>query len=269
MEEEYFGRIFFGIIFCLSIFSFSRLFSNNLIKKNFVFLFLLILIYDYWHFRGTQEILNFSFLLICAIYFYEIIYKKKQLLTKLIIIFLGMNLIIWTKNEGIIISTLVIFLLTIYLEKKLFFKAILLLIFSIMIFLRFKIFNFYGINVSLSEDFDFNNLFTIILSNLNFNNIEIILRYLIISSLKFPHIALSLICGFLILFDKKLFLKSLFIYFYLVLSLSTIIFIYLSSPQNIEFMVSTGLIRIFFEMSAPYLLFILVFFDHKIDKIKI
>ena len=269
MEEEYFGRIFFGIIFCLSIFSFSRLFSNNLIKKNFVFLFLLILIYDYWHFRGTQEILNFSFLLICAIYFYEIIYKKKQLLTKLIIIFLGMNLIIWTKNEGIIISTLVIFLLTIYLEKKLFFKAILLLIFSIMIFLRFKIFNFYGINVSLSEDFDFNNLFTIIFSNLNFNNIEIILRYLIISSLKFPHIALSLICGFLILFDKKLFLKSLFIYFYLVLSLSTIIFIYLSSPQNIEFMVSTGLIRIFFEMSAPYLLFILVFFDHKIDKIKI
>ena len=138
-----------------------------------------------------------------------------------------------------------------------------------MVFLRFKIFNYYGINVSLSEDFDFNNLFTIFFSNLNFNNIEIVLKYLAISSLKFPHIALSFICGFIILFDKKLFFKSLFIYVYLILSLSTIIFIYLSSPQNIEFMVSTGLMRIFFEMSSPYLLFILVLFENKIEKVKI
>ncbi|MBD1160666.1 hypothetical protein IDH30_00075 [Pelagibacterales bacterium SAG-MED15] len=269
MEEEYFGRIFFAIIFCLSIFSFSRLFGDNFIKKNFVFLFIVILIYDYWHFRGTQEILNFSFLLICSIYFYEIIYKKKQLLSKLFIIFLGINLLIWTKNEGIIISTIVIFLLTIFMKKKLFFKTTLLLVFAIMVFLRFKIYNYYGINVSLSEDFDFKNLFTIFFSNLNFNNIEIILKYLAISSLKFPHIALSFICGFIILFDKKLFFKSLFIYLYLVLSLSTIIFIYLSSPQNIEFMVSTGLMRIFFEMSSPYLLFILVLFENKIETVKI
>ena len=90
-----------------------------------------------------------------------------------------------------------------------------------------------------------------------------------ISSLKFPHIVLSLFCAFIILFNKKLFLKSLFIYLYLALSVSTIIFIYLSSPQNIEFMVSTGLMRIFFEMSAPYLLFILVLFENKIKKVKI
>mgnify|MGYP001190074574 CR=1 FL=1 len=50
--------------------------------------------------------------------------------------------------------------------------------------------------------------------------------------------------------------------FYFILTVVLIFLIYLSST-NIEFMVSTGSLRLMFEFSAPYLLFILVFFKER------
>ena len=102
------------------------------------------------------------------------------------------------------------------------------------------------------------------MNNFKTANIYIILKYVVYSTVKFPHIILSLFFALLIIFDRKLFKKIIFLYVYLFLSIFLIFFIYLSSPQKLEFMVSTGSLRLLFEFSAPYLLFILFFFREKI-----
>ena len=131
-----------------------------------------------------------------------------------------------------------------------------------MILIRFISFKLNGLDVDLSQDFDFSNIFKIFINNFSITNIFLISKYIVFSAFKFPHIILSLLFAILICFNKSLFKKYIFLYVYLFLSFLLIFLIYLSST-NIEFMVSTGSLRLMFEFSAPYLLFILVFFKER------
>jgi len=262
-ENEYFGRIFFLAIYCYSLFSITSLLNLNE-NLRAISLFLLILItYDYWHFRGTQEILIFSFLLILIKYLYNLLIKNQNNKLNLFCILLCLNLIIWTKNEGIILSLIISLIILIFLKESVKFKLILLFIPLLMILIRFISFKLNGLDVDLSQDFDFSNIFTIFINNFSITNIFLISKYIVFSAFKFPHIILSLLFAILICFNKSLFKKYIFLYIYLFLSFSLIFLIYLSSPSNMEFMVSTGSLRLMFEFSAPYLLFILVFFKER------
>ena len=267
ISNEYIGRIFYVIIFCFSIINFLDLSKASYEKKIIYFLFLNLLIYNYWHFRGTQEILIFSFLLICSKYLFKIFFEKEININNFILVFLCINLIVWTKNEGIILGLIIISLFLIFLKKNISDKAKIASVFIILVFLRFIFFKFYGLEINLSKDFDFKSIFEIFYQNLNFKNLFLISKYILISFLKFPHIALSLICAVLIIKDKKIFKRCYFLYAYLFLSISLIFAIYLSSVHNIEFMVSTGALRLMFEFSAPYLLFIYIFFKENFKKI--
>lgn len=262
-DYEYFGRIFFLAIYCFALINILSLVKINKHIKVISFLFLILLTYDYWHFRGTQEILIFSFLLILSKYLYSLIIQNSDLRLNLIYIFLSLNLIIWTKNEGIILSLIIVSILIIFLKENNKLKVILSLIIMAMIFLRFFVFKLYGLELNLSKDFDFTNIFNIFFENLNFTNLSIISKYIIFSFLKFPHILLSLLFALLITFDKKIFKKVIFLYIYLFTSIALIFFIYLSSNKDMEFMVSTGSFRLMFEFSSPYLLFILIFFKER------
>lgn len=266
MSQEYFGRIFYIVIFILSLFIYSKLFSPTPKKQIVILLFLVLIIYDYWHLRGTQEILNFSFLLICSVYLYEMIFNKKNNNFNLFIIILGINILIWTKNEGTIIGLLILANIIFFLNRNINTKLVLIFAFCLLVVLRFQVYKYFGVETSLSKDFDFKNIIEILFNNFSFENIRIVLKYLIISFLKFPHILLSLIFAVLIMFDKNLFKKSLFLYFYLITSILVFVTIYLASPNNIEFMLSTGFFRIIFEISAPYMLFVLVFLKKKLVK---
>ncbi len=264
MSQEYFGRIFYIVIFVLSLFIYSKLFSPSPKKQIVILLFLVLIIYDYWHLRGTQEILNFSFLLICSVYLYEMIFNKKNDNFYLFIIILGINILIWTKNEGTIIGLLILANIIFFLNRNINTKFVLIFLFCLLVVFRFLIYKYFGIEYSLSKDFDFKNILEIFFNNFSFQNIIIVSKYLIISFLKFPHILLSLTFAVLIMFDKNLFKKSLFLYFYLITSILMVVTIFLASPNNIEFMLSTGFFRIIFEISAPYMLFVLVFFKKKL-----
>ena len=143
------------------------------------------------------------------------------------------------------------------------------IIFIILVFTRFILFKFYGLDTNLSKDFDFKIIFEIFYKNINFKNLFLIFKYIVISSLKFPHIILSLICAVLIFRDKNIFKKCYFLYVYLFLSISLIFVVYLSSIQDMEFMVSTGALRLMFEFSSPYLLFIYIFLKRLIRKLKV
>ena len=262
-EHEYFGRVFFLAVYCFALFNFLSMIHVNKNIKIISFLLLILLTYDFWHFRGTQEILIFSFLLILIKYLYNLLIKNQNNKLNLFYILLCLNLIIWTKNEGIILSLIISLIILIFLKESVKFKLILLSIPLLMILIRFILFKINGLDVDLSKDFDFSNIFIILINNFSFINILLISKYIVFSTFKFPHIILSLLFAVLISFNKSLFKKFIFIYVYLFLSVSLLFFIYLSSPQNIEFMVSTGSLRLMFEFSAPYLLFILVFFKEK------
>ena len=263
-EHEYYGRIFYLALYCFGLFNFLSLIKLDRNLKTISFLLLVMITYDYWHFRGTQEILIFSFLLILSKYLFNLILENKSSKFNLIIIILFLNLIIWTKNEGILLTLIISFIILIFFKENLRFKLIFLSVTIFLIFLRFAIFKFYGLDLDLSQDFDFSNIITIFMNNFKTANIYIILKYVVYSTVKFPHIILSLFFALMIIFDRKLFKKIIFLYVYLFLSIFLIFFIYLSSPQKLEFMVSTGSLRLLFEFSAPYLLFILFFFRERI-----
>ncbi len=260
---EYFGRIFFIAIYCFSLFNIISLLNINKNLRVISLFFLILITYDYWHFRGTQEILVFSFLLILSKNLINLILYKKNINYNLFIIFLSLNLIIWTKNEGIILSIVLYFILFFFSRQNLKKRLILLLILLFMIILRFGIFKINGLDLNLSKDFDFQNIIIIFFDNISFDNIFIITKYVLFSFVKFPHILISLLFAFLLLFNKQLFKKLKFLYLYLFLTIILIFAIYLSSPHDIEFMVSTGSLRLMFELSAPYLLFILIFLKEK------
>ncbi len=261
---EYFGRMFYVALYIFALFNFLQLIKVEKYIKIISLLILILITYDYWHFRGTQEILIFSFLLILSKFSFNLISENKNIRFNLIIIFLFLNLIIWTKNEGIILSILILSILLVFLKEKIKFKFILLFILLSLILTRFIVFKFNGLDVDLSQDFNFSNIPNVFIKNLTLSNILIISKYLIFSIFKFPHIIISLFFAILIALDKRLIKKAAFIYLYLFGSLFLIIFIYMSSHQKMDFMVSTGLFRLMFEFSPPYLLFILLYFKEKL-----
>ncbi len=268
MNSEYFGRIFYIVFFCFSILNLINLFKVSAKKKIIFFLLLNLLIYNYWHFRGTQEILVFSLLLICFQFLFKTFFQHEKNIYNIIIIILSLNLILWTKNEGLILILITMTLIMLFSKENYIYSSVIFAIIFALIFFRFYIFKLYGLEFDLSKDFDFKNIISIFYENLKFKNLYFISKYIVFSFLKFPHILLSLVCAFLIFFDKKLLKKTLFLYFYLFLSIFSIFVIYLCSNSNVlEFMVSTGSLRLIFEFSSPYLLFILVFFENRFKKI--
>ena len=262
-ENEYFGRIFFLAIYCYSLFSITSLLNLNENLRAISFFLLILITYDYWHFRGTQEILIFSLLLILSKYLLNLIVYEKNTNFNLLIIFLSLNLIIWTKNEGIILAIILYIILFFFMRQSLKKKFVIFLILFLMVITRFFIFKINGLDLNLSQDFDFENIIKIFFNNLSFNNFFIITKYILFSFVKFPHILMSLFFAFILLFNKQLFKKLKFLYLYLFLTIFLIFAIYLSSPYDMEFMVSTGSLRLIMEFSSPYLLFTLIFFKEK------
>ena len=260
---EYFGRMFYLALYIFALLNFLTLLKIDKYIRIISLIFLVLITYDYWHFRGTQEILIFSFLLILSKYLFQLVVENKNTTFNIIPIFLILNLIIWTKNEGIILSLITIFTLLIFVKEKIKFKIILFIILISLILFRFIVFKHNGLNIDLSQDFNFLNMPQIFIENLTYSNIFIISKYLLFSTVKFPHIIVSLFFAILISLDKRLFRKATFLYIYLLLSVFLIIFVYLCSHQDMAFMVSTGLFRLMFEFSAPYLLFILIYFKEK------
>ena len=262
-DKEYFGRIFYLLIFLVSIFNLSDLLKTSMIKKIFFSLILILLTYDYWHFRGFQEILIFSFLLIISKYLYYIICENKIELKYFFIILITSNLIIWTKNEGVVFSFFIYLLLTIFSKFSLKIKFINFICFISIVFIRFFIFETNNLTVGLQNTFDFKNIFSIFFENLTIFNLKTILINLILTIFKFPIIFVSLLISLMIIFSKIDYKKILFVYLYFLLNIAFIFVTYLSTTFDINFMVVTGLNRVFFESSALYLLFGLFYLKNK------
>ena len=133
--------------------------------------------------------------------------------------------------------------------------------FFLLILNRFYIFDIYGLKNSVADsaDFDLLNLFGSIIKNFNLYNFYFISKNILISTIKFPYIILSLFFMIPLFFQVNLKEKNFFIFFYLILNISFIYFVYFSATPYFEVVVITSLNRIMFESCAPYLLFPIIY----------
>ena len=99
--------------------------------------------------------------------------------------------------------------------------------------------------------------------NLSVSNLKIIFINLILTIFKFPIILISLLISLVIFLSKIQLKKIQFLYSYLLLNVGFIFVTYLSTTLDINFMVVTGLNRVFFESSALYVLFGLFYLKNK------
>ena len=261
LNNEYIGRIFYNILLCYSIYNLTDLLKISNLKKLSLFIIILFIIYDYWHLRGSQEILVFSFLLICSKYLFLFVHEKKINNTHLLILFLSLNLLIWTKNEGIFFGLFILITLLIYSKRNLNFKILISLLFLLLILNRFYIFDIYGLKntVADSADFDLLNLFGSIIKNFNLYNFYFISKNIFISTIKFPYIILSLFFMIPLFVQVNFKEKNFFIFFYLILNISFIYFVYFSATPHFKTVVITSLNRFVFESCAPFLLFPIIY----------
>ena len=203
IEYEYLGRISYIMCFCLSIFTFIDLAQQKNVSYFSIILIFILCIYDYWHFRGSQEILIFSFLLLSTKYLYLIIVENDLKTHNLIFFLLSLNLIIWTKNEGLFFSTFLFIPFLGYSKYEIKKKVISIIIFLFLILLRFGIYEINDLRVGLSPDFQLDKIFSILISNINLNNLVFILKHIIFSTIKFPFILLSIIVFIILILQKK------------------------------------------------------------------
>jgi hypothetical protein len=255
-QYEYFGRLFYLFLYLGSLI----LITSNLFKKNIynaiIFLIIIIINYKYYYLSGLQEVLLFSLLIIISKLILNYIIFRNILY--LYFVALSLNLIIWTKAEGIAFFAITI--LCINLIKKLNFNhrikfnilTLLLLVFKIAIF---KIYNVKLNNQPYYFDYIASlNLDIIIYKVVNIST------YFLYHSL--TNIILLLLPVILLLKFKKIF-KDEFLKFNFYFYILNIIFIfsaYLLRDMEIVYSLKTTIDRLIFTSSGFYLLLIIDYF---------
>tara|TARA_B110000014_G_scaffold127850_1_gene88134 strand:+ start:92 stop:1399 length:1308 start_codon:yes stop_codon:yes gene_type:complete len=267
IENEVFGRLFYLLIYCFSLLYLST-------KTNFkncsylgVFVFLVLLTFEYKFFSGLQEIIIFSLLTIASINLYNI-YKKQSSLIDLLQCILIANILIWTKAEGFVYSIIVLILILFssinYKQKFLTTISILAFIISKYLIYFFSEFNLDPRPDSYSFNYILNLDFMIILSKL-----KIIILFLIYYLSTNEIMILNLITLGLFYYINYKNLNTLkFIYIFLLLNFLFILVAYIFINLDTEYAVRTTMDRIVFSTSGFYLISVIHFLNLFNKKIK-
>ena len=267
IENEVFGRLFYLLIYCFSLLYLST-------KTNFkncsylgVFVFLVLLTFEYKFFSGLQEIIIFSLLTIASINLYNI-YKKQSSLIDLLQCILIANILIWTKAEGFVYSIIILILILFssinYKQKFLTTISILAFIISKYLIYFFAEFNLDPRPDSYSFNYILNLDFMIILSKL-----KIIILFLIYYLSTNEIMILNLITLGLFYYINYKNLNTLkFIYIFLLLNFLFILVAYIFINLDTEYAVRTTMDRIVFSTSGFYLISVIHFLNLFNKKIK-
>ena len=249
---EYYGRLFYLFLYIFGLFLISKRLTKNENHKLVFFVILTIITYRYTYFSGLQEILIFSNLILISIIIYDYILEKK--FSDLLIISLSLNLILWTKAEGIVYFLIVItcinFIKKINSSHRIKFNLFCLFIFLFKIFI-YKLFeitpNNQPYSLSILANFDFEVLI---------DQIYNILIYFVYHSIN--NIIYFVLFIILLMVRKELlsneYYKNIFIFF--ILNICFIFAAYIFRNQEIIYSLKTTIDRVVFTSSGFYLFFI-------------
>ena len=211
IEYEYMGRFIFAFLFISSIFS---VYYDVVDRKNFIVLFAAVyLTTDFFALSVYKKNLIFSFLCFFAriIYLFKSEYIKSSLFLLLTLPII--NLIIWSKQEGIIVSLLLI--LTVVISIKIKFKEKIFLFFGFISLVTLHIF----LEIYFKGTYGFHEpIHTNLIERLmNFEEtifkIIYITQHLMISSIQRPLFLCSIIVSLFMSITYKNFIKENSFYF--------------------------------------------------------
>ena len=266
IDYEYTGRLVFIFIYLTSFFALVNNFKLNTIQKILSLIFIIIICFDRILINGYQEPLMFSLCIIFMILAQKIVNEKKLYLNYLLLI-LCANLILWTKNEGMLI---LIFLSFFILFKREITKKNKIILFSLFIFLiilkKIIFLHYFDSSLFVWKGYEFIKIS-------EFFSYEIIQRLpflffqVLISFIKYPVYILFIILMVVTLINEKNLIKnSDFILFFLInVAIAISIFYFLSDP-NWKHHTKVALDRFLYQTSGVYLIFIMKYFDNFIFK---
>jgi hypothetical protein len=159
-DFEYFGRLFYLFIFCISIFFLTTKEKNNYFNI-VTYLIIIIIIYQYKYFSGLQDILLFSILAIISKYIYNYTISKQKIY--LFIILLCCNLMLWIKSEGVVYSLIIILTINFFFKEKIKTKIIITSIFLVSYLFKKYIYIYYNFDQIAQDTYNIEYL-----HNLNF-----------------------------------------------------------------------------------------------------
>lgn len=263
IQHEYLGRLIFVFIFLLSIFSVCELIDKNKSIKYIVLSLIILFCFDDFLFKGYQEVLLFSFLILLSknIYFFIQSNKKKYLL----ISFMYLNILPWIKNEGYLFSLIFCLSLIIMIGSFKNKQSIIVFVLSSLILVLSKNYIFleylnlnlvHGGSIKLVQEFDVIRDFLVVFG---YGFFVAIMKYqiwlfIIISLLIFSKIKK------ITAKDKK-FLNLLKINFTLYISL--LVFIYFTrigdDISNLNWWIDNSLDRLLYSVSGFFIILIVLF----------
>ena len=259
LDYEYFGRLYYAFIYIVSIFSIT--YSIN--KNYFILVTCVVsfLIFDLFALGGYQEYLVFFFITFMSKLFFLLTEKKISNNLFIIFILLILNLLIWTKQEGII-YTFIFYFIFISLFKFNFKKV---LFFSLSLF-SFIFIYFYLNNLLKGSGFfhepivnDFKKFKDFYLF---FESFIYISYNLIISLIQRPVILLSIPLYFILMYkQKKNFFKLNFINLFFILNIFLVYSVFFHTVYPLEGVVPHVLDRLLLQTSGFYLIVLIYYFN--------
>lgn len=239
VDNEYFGRIFFIVIYVISITAVSSAISKKKINKVLVSSFLILITHDRFLFGGYQEILMFSLIAI-IINFTHRLNLSELSWSQLFFIFLFSSLLLWIKNEGVFFFGIILSYLLFYLQIK---KKIALLFLGFFVI----ILKIYLISLNSSTDINILN------SNLNifnayfFEKTIFIFFHIFVAFFKYP---IWIILLLIILFKQNIDHKMPILYFFSSTIFLVLIIYLLQDYKIFKWMVTGSLDRFIFQSSG-------------------
>ena len=263
-NEEYFGRLFYGFIYILSILSLANRLNSPIYSKIIIFLIILILSYDYLNFRGEQDILLFSFMAFAASLCLKIFKRQndKELILNLFLLILLCNLLIWTKAEGTVYAFIIILSLIFCLKIKMKLKFFLSMSLIALIVIRIMVYKIYNLNIGVNSCCWNDLSIAGIYSKITFARIAIIFQYSLYSFLDNYLIIFSLI---LFLIQKNIFKNfndNLYNYIIIFLCLGFFSSAFILTDQDLIFMLKTVSNRLLFSITPFFIVIIINYLNN-------
>jgi hypothetical protein len=260
LKIEYYGRLFYLFIYCISIFYLTQKIFNKKIIANILFIIISFSLFNYERFSGLQEILIFSLLIIAS---YFVAYSSTNKKFYILFIILISNLILWIKSEGIVY--ILIILLCLMLNKSINKRLKFITLISIASIILFKHLIYHKYNfIYNAQPYNMDYLSSLNIKILN-DKIKYIVPYLGYYSLK--NYIFSF--GVIILFYKNIFNRNkIYLLSFNIFAISNIIFIflaYLTREIEILYSIKTTMERLVFTSSGFYLFLILSMINEKIQ----
>jgi hypothetical protein len=269
VDHEYAGRLVFGYIYLLSVFYFFSFSTINQFLKIICALIFILISFKGEYFDGRPTILLFSFFLFLAGEFFEIFSRKKITLKNYFFIILIMNLILWTKTEGLAYA-IIIYLTTLYFLR---FdnKSKFILTAAIVILISFKYIIYYLYNLPLNPHEQVLSFSIIERINIEsfLETILLTLMWYFISLLKNPLMIIGFISVFYLYFySKKDFLRFNFLYLLFILKLFVIIGAHIFIVNDLSWQLKYSLDRIIYHSSSFFVIIPFYLFQKFLIKIK-